>query len=70
MLYIDPLAIIFAIVFIAGCVLIGSRLFPLDMPLHLWHPDGPRDRPSPEVPEDDDARFSWGEHKPGDGDDH
>jgi hypothetical protein len=69
MMYIDPLAIVFALVFIVGFVLIGSRSFPEDMRLHLWHYDGPRDRPSPEVREDDDARFNWGRHGPGGGDD-
>jgi hypothetical protein len=69
-LFIDPLAIVLALVFLVGFFLIGSRFFPEDMRVHLWHFGARRvDRPSPEVPEDDDARFDWSQHKPGDGDD-
>jgi hypothetical protein len=68
MLYIDPLAIVIALVLIVAFVLIASRFYPEDMRAHLWRYDR-HDRPSPGVHEDDDARFNWGQHEPGGGDD-
>jgi hypothetical protein len=68
-MYVDPLAAALGLLLLVSLVLIGSRFFPEDMRVHVWHFGAGRvDQPSPEVPEEDDARFNWSQHKPGDGD--
>jgi hypothetical protein len=65
----DPLAIGFAVVFLVVFVMVGSRIFPEDMRLNPWRGDRPDDPSSHGVREDDDVRFNWDHHEPGDDDD-
>jgi len=64
-LYIDPMALFAGVVLLVAFVLLGSRFFPEDVPLHLWHYEGPGDRPSPGDREEDDVRFDWSQREPG-----